>query len=113
MVEHALGYFGAKVLYPPRPALEEQIEISAKLCAKLAQDAVAGGQRESERCAINLGYRLGSELYDAYLRGAIGCTALRRLFLAHLEEPGAAWQVCTEILRLVRSTAKKPCASVR
>jgi len=112
-LEHALAYFGAKVLYPPRPALEEQIDISAKTCAKLAQNAVVGEPTNFEDCAVNLGYNLGSELYDAYLRGATGRTVLRRLFLAHLEQPHAAWQVCREILRRVRSSAKKPCASVR
>jgi len=37
-----------------------------------------------------LGYLLGNDLYDAYLDGRIGGPALRRLFLEHLEEPGAA-----------------------
>jgi len=113
MLENALGYFGAKVLYPPRPALAEPLDISAKACAKMAQDAVAGGPGKLDDCANTLGYSMGSELYDAYLRGAISRSVLRRLFLAHIEEPGAAWQACREILRRVRSSAKKPCVSVR
>jgi Haem-binding uptake, Tiki superfamily, ChaN len=113
MLENALGYFGARVLYPPRPVLGEQMDISTKMCAKLAQDAVAGVPTEFDDRAINLGYRLGNELYDAYLRGAVSRTVLRRLFLAHLTAPGAARQVCSEILRRIRLTAKKPCASVR
>jgi hypothetical protein len=37
-----------------------------------------------------LGYLVGNDLYDAYLEGKIGPAVLRRLFLDHLEEPGAA-----------------------
>jgi len=37
-----------------------------------------------------LGCLLGNDLYDAYIDGRIGPAALRRLFLTHLEEPGAA-----------------------
>jgi hypothetical protein len=37
-----------------------------------------------------LGYLLGNDLYDAYLEGRIGTSALRRLFLEHIEEPGTA-----------------------
>ena len=33
---------------------------------------------------------MGNDLYDAYLEGRIGATVLRKLFLDHLEEPGAA-----------------------
>jgi|SRR5579862_1341695 len=113
VLENALGYFGSKVLYPPRPAVEEHLGISAKTCARLAQNAITAGPEKFNDCVTNLGYRLGSELYDAYLRGAISRTVLRRLFLAHIEQPGAARRQCGQILRLVRATAKKPCASVR
>jgi Haem-binding uptake, Tiki superfamily, ChaN len=40
-----------------------------------------------------LGCLLGNDLYDAYIEGRIGPAALRRLFLAHIEEPGAASRV--------------------
>ena len=40
-----------------------------------------------------LGSLVGNDLYDAYIEGRIGTAALRRLFLAHLEEPGAAREV--------------------
>jgi hypothetical protein len=36
---------------------------------------------------------LGNDLYDAYIDGRIGPGALRRLFLTHIEEPGAAGKV--------------------
>ena len=37
-----------------------------------------------------LGCLVGNDLYDAYMEGRIAPAAVRRLFLAHLEEPGAA-----------------------
>jgi hypothetical protein len=113
-VENALAHFGSRVLYPARPAVDEQDRqtLSPKLCEKLAQEALTSDRRRFELTAQRLGYRLGSELYDAYLRGCVSRTVLRRLFLAHVEEPGTAWQVCREIIRQAESTRKKPCASV-
>ncbi|MGB7643362.1 MAG: hypothetical protein WBL82_18870, partial [Terriglobales bacterium] len=49
--------------------------------------------RKWQYAAERLGCLLGNDLYDAYLDGRIGQGALRRLFLAHLEEPGAASEV--------------------
>jgi hypothetical protein len=46
--------------------------------------------RKWEYVTQQLGYLLGNDLYDGYIDGRIGAAALRRLFLAHLEEPGAA-----------------------
>jgi hypothetical protein len=40
-----------------------------------------------------LGWLLGNDLYDSYIDGCIGPGALRRLFLAHIEEPGKAGEV--------------------
>jgi hypothetical protein len=46
--------------------------------------------RKWEYVTEQLGCLVGNDLYDAYLEGRVGAAALRRLFLAHLEEPGAA-----------------------
>jgi hypothetical protein len=46
--------------------------------------------RKWEYVTEQLGYLLGNDLYDAYLEGRVGAAALRRLFLARLEEGGAA-----------------------
>jgi hypothetical protein len=46
--------------------------------------------RKWEYVTEQLGCLLGNDLYDAYIDGRIGPAALRRLFLAHLEEPGDA-----------------------
>jgi hypothetical protein len=46
--------------------------------------------RKWEYATQQLGYLLGNDLYDSYLEGRIGAAALRKLFLEHMEEPGAA-----------------------
>ncbi len=46
--------------------------------------------RKWEYVTEQLGCLLGNDLYDAYIDGRIGPGALRRLFLAHIEEPGTA-----------------------
>jgi hypothetical protein len=72
---------------------------------------------ESERKKIEssaqlLGYMLGNALYEAYLKGRVPRSMLRRLFLAHLEQPGKAKEAYLEIAAKVRCNAKKLPASV-
>jgi hypothetical protein len=55
--------------------------------------ALAFTGRKWEYATERLGCLLGNDLYDAYLEGRLGPPALRRLFLAHLEEPGVASEV--------------------
>jgi hypothetical protein len=114
-VENALARFGSQVLYPIPPTIPEQdgVNVTSKICEKLGQEAMGGDRRKFDDNAQRLGGRLGSELYDAYLRAAVSRTVLRRLFLTHIEEPGTAWRVCKEIVRRIGSSRKKPCASVR
>lgn len=114
-LEHALAYFGSRVLYPARPAMSEQeaCEFSRAACDKLLHDALRGDRNNFDSIAQRLGYTLGSQLYDAYLRGCIRRTVLRHLFMAHIEEPGNARQVCFEIIQKIRASRKKPCASVQ
>ncbi len=97
-IEHAVAYFGSRVLYPSRPAPEDSSFISRSVCEKLAQAAVRAEVRADkdkfESTAQDLGYRIGSQIYDAYLAGKVAPSGLRRLFLAHLDEPGLARKVC-------------------
>jgi uncharacterized iron-regulated protein len=113
--EHALAYFGSRVLYPARSPVRNPtgINFSGKSCQQLMRSALRGDRAEFDAAAQRLGQMLGSELYDAYLRGAVSRTALRHLFLAHIEEPGKAWHTVQEIVRKCRSSRKKPCGSVR
>jgi len=46
--------------------------------------------RKLEYATETLGCLVGNDLYDAYIDGRVGTAALRRLFLAHLEQPGTA-----------------------
>jgi hypothetical protein len=113
-VEHTLAYFGSRVLYPARPdePASEDTTLSPKTCKKLLNDALRGERGKFDATAQKLGYALGSELYNAYLRGSVSPTVLRYWFLSHIEEAGEAAKTFTEILQKARSTRKKPCGSV-
>ena len=114
-IEHALAYFGSRVLYPARGA-ESELEgwtLSPKACKKLLRDALRGQRSGFDATAQNLGYALGNELYNAYLRGSVSRTVLRHWFLSHIEKPGQAPKTFAEILQKARSTRKKPCVSAR
>jgi hypothetical protein len=112
-LEHALAYFGSRVLYPARPAISEQeaCEFSRRACERLMHEALRADRSKFDAFAQKLGYTLGSQLYDAYLRGCVSRSVLRHLFLARIEEPGRARRTCWEVVRRVRAGGKKPCAS--
>jgi hypothetical protein len=112
-LEHALAYFGSRVLYPARAALSDQeaCEFSRAACERFMHDALRGDRNKFDSIALKLGYTLGSQLYDAYLRGGVSRSVLRHWFLARIEEPGKARRTCWEVARKVRASRKKPCAS--
>ena len=114
-LEHSLAYFGSRVLYPARPAVsdQEECEFSRAACERYMQDALRGDRNRFDSVAQKLGYTLGSQLYDAYLRGCVSRSVLRHLFLARIEEPGRARQVCFEVVRKIRASGKKPCVSAQ
>lgn len=64
--------------------------------------ALAFTGRKREYLTERLGWLVGNDLYDAYIEGRIGPAALRRLFLAHLEEPGAASHVYAHLQARLR-----------
>lgn len=115
VIEHALAYFGSRVLYPARPAVRAEGGelLSQRLCEKWAEYGLAGDRKRFDDAALKLGSMLGTELYDAYLRGGVSRTVLRHLFLAHIEKPGISTETCHEILRRLRGTRKKPAGSVK
>jgi Haem-binding uptake, Tiki superfamily, ChaN len=114
-LEHALAFCGSRVLYPARPAIsdKEACEFSLAASDRLAQEAQHSGREKFDSIAQALGYTLGSQLYDAYLRGSVSRSVLRHLFLAHIEEPGRAKSIFREVVRRIRIGRKKPCVSVR
>jgi uncharacterized iron-regulated protein len=106
-VEHALGYFGSRVLYPARPLAEDAGS------RELPEEGPESERKKTEASSQLLGYMLGNALYDAYLKGRVSRGMLRRLFLVHLEEPGKAKEAYREMAAKVRGHGKKLPASVR
>jgi hypothetical protein len=107
VIEHAVAYFGSRVLYPSRPApnSDEWSPLSRAACETAAQAAVRGDEARFESSAQDWGYRIGTQIYDAYLAGRVAPGGLRRLFLAHLGEPGLARKVCGAVIAKLRSVA--------
>jgi len=105
VIEHAVAFFGSRVLYPSRPAAaaEAGLQLSRAACEKTAQAAVRAEEWKFESLAQEWGFRIGSQIYDAYLAGNIRPGGVRRLFLAHLDEPGLARKVCGKVISKLRS----------
>ena len=83
-VEHALAYFGSRVLYPSREAVDAE-----------------GPIEEFEAGAELAGQMLGTRLYDEYLAGRKSRSELRNLFLARLDESGQAKEVYRQLARKI------------
>jgi uncharacterized iron-regulated protein len=103
VIEHAIAFFGSRVLYPARPTPDDPSPLSRSACEKAAQAALRADKSKCESAARDLGYRIGSHIYDAYLAGKVAPSGLRRLFLAHLHEPGLARKVCATVIAKLRS----------
>jgi hypothetical protein len=104
VVEHAVAYFGSRVLYPSRPSpVASDCCISRAACEKAAQAAIRGDEEKFAWIAQDWGYRIGSLIYAGYLAGKVKPAGLRRLFLAHLDQPGAARKVCTAVIARIRA----------
>jgi hypothetical protein len=106
-IEHALGYFGSRVLYPARPVAEDVGD------RELPEDAGQSESRTTRASSQLLGYMLGNALYDAYLKGRVTRGMLRRLFLVHLEEPGKSKETYRAMAAKVRGHGKKLPTSVK
>jgi hypothetical protein len=98
-LEHALGYFGSRVLYPARPAVEES-ELHL-----LPQATPPTRGKELEASTELVGYMLGNALYDAYLKGRVKPGTLRRVLLTHLEAPGKAKELYWELAKKLKKNA--------
>ena len=106
VIEHAVAYFGSRVLYPSRPAPEDTSPLTRAAVEKSAQAAIRSEGSKFESGAEDLGYRIGCQIYDAYLAGNVAPSGLRRLFLAHLNEPGLARKVCTAVMAKLRAVSR-------
>ena len=105
VIEHAIAYFGSRVLYPSRPSIEaDHSPLKRAAIEKLAQAATRGDDFESS--TRELGQRIGNQLYGAYLAGKLLPSGLRRLFLAHLDEPGLARKVCGAVISKLKAVSR-------
>src|SRR5579863_1982793 len=104
-MEHAVAYFGSCVLHPSRfeAQPEERPALSRAGCEKLAQSAIRADRGRLEALAQELGDRIGAEIYALYLAGKVAPSGLRRLFLAHIDEPGVARKVCAAVVAKLRA----------
>ena len=111
VVENAVAYFGSRVLYPSRPAPNEEDsgEVTSALCRQGLKSAVRG---DFAAVAEQLGYQLGSDLYADYLSGRYSRGAFRRLLLTHLEGPGVAKRLCLRLVRRNQLRGKKHPGSI-
>ena len=78
----------------------------AQLVRKRRKPPCVTEEESFESSAREWGYRIGGQIYDAYLAGKIAPGGLRRLFLAHLDEPGLARKVCATVISKLRSIAR-------
>lgn len=103
LVENAVAYLGSRILYPSRPApeVDDAFTLTRIACEKAALAAARSGDEKLDAAARLWGDSLGSKIYDAYLAGRVKPSGLRRLFLAHLHEPGLARKVCTAVMARV------------
>ncbi|HEY4902698.1 MAG TPA: ChaN family lipoprotein [Candidatus Sulfotelmatobacter sp.] len=108
IIEHAVACFGSNVLCPSglRNHADAEFMLSRAACEKAAQSAVRGDWNKFDSSAREWGFRIGSQIYEAYLAGRVKKSGLRRLFLAHLNEPGLARKVCVAVMAKLRSAAK-------
>jgi hypothetical protein len=119
VLQDALGYFGSRALYPARPAIRESglhqlhpagawsvsefAEVVDFLVLHKQYEANLRNYRTRPKrlneiyegakaiyAARQLGYMLGSELYDAYISGHLTRRLLRSFFFQKLNRPGAA-----------------------
>jgi uncharacterized iron-regulated protein len=106
VIEHAVAYFGSRVLDPSRLAPEDASQISSAACEKEAQAAISAGNSKFEESTKKLGYRIGSQIYSLYLTGRVATSSLRRLFLVHLDEPKSAQKVCAAVVTRLRNAIR-------
>src|SRR5277367_3292771 len=132
VLEHALAFLGSRILHPARPALRdndisdlfdvtrEDLEHQTKLAfsdAVEALDYISQHRKQIsdtapaptfaghkyDYVAEQLGYLAGNDLYDAYLSGRMTTAALRKLFLTHIEQPGAAREAYLQLRARLQS----------
>jgi Haem-binding uptake, Tiki superfamily, ChaN len=145
-LEHAIAYFGSRVLYPARApiresdlyALYDQTREDVEQQTSFAfgefiemldfmvlhrgyelnparylevppqvQDGILFAGAKFDYITTQVGYMLGSDLYDAYLEGRVTRRFLKSVFLSHSENPGAAAKAYFGLVAKVRPEKKR------
>ena len=85
--------------------LHRLLELNPKQCDDVRgslDEGVRSSGAKFEYVTQQLGYLLGSDLYDAYLEGRATPRYVRGLFLTHVEEPGAARAAYFDLVHKLR-----------
>jgi hypothetical protein len=90
--------------------LHRLLEVNARQCDDVRgslDDGIRSTGAKFEYVTQQLGYLLGSDLYDAYLEDRATPRYVRGLFLTHVEEPGAARAAYFDLVHKLRGTRRK------
>jgi len=90
--------------------LHRLLEVNARQCDDVRgslDDGIRSTGAKFEYVTLQLGYLLGSDLYDAYLEDRATPRYVRGLFLTHVEEPGAARAAYFDLVHELRGTRRK------
>ena len=82
-------------------------ELSRAACERYAEQSSHLAVVECKALAMRVGYMLGNTVYESYLAGNLSKTTLRQLFLKHLEQPGAAREICFSLVGSLHAERKK------
>lgn len=146
--EHAIGFFGSRILHPARPALRDEdiaalfdvtredlehqtglpfsdaVEVLDFLTTHRQQNSSGDrleqhypdpddgtevpefADRKYEYMVAQLGSLVGTDIYDAYIEGRLTASALRKLFLTHIEHPGTARTAYLQLKTRLRPTPR-------
>jgi Haem-binding uptake, Tiki superfamily, ChaN len=105
-IEQQTGFeFGEFIEMVDFLVLHRGYELNTKKFGETPQPIIEGVKASGSKfdyLARQLGYMLGSDLYDAYLEGNVSRRFLKSLFLIHLEQSGVARSTYFEVAERVR-----------
>jgi len=131
VLEHALAFFGSRILHPARPALRDgdvaelyevtREDLEQQTALPFADavgvlDFVTEHRAQNFQCTSapafsgdkyefvveQLGHLTGTDLYDAYIEGRLTTAGLRKFFLTHIEQPGVAREAYVQLRKRLR-----------
>ena len=86
-------------------ALHRGYELNPQRYAEIPDPILSGVQYSGEKlewCTRQLGYMLGTDVYQAYLEGIVTPRFLKNLFLLHIDEPASAAAAYFALARKIR-----------